>query len=114
MARYYSHTIILPDESHLDDFVVEINKQVTAYYPFVGEMHSTIYVDTPILLSYRADLDGKTVSLNQLTWALCDEANDICLSVDTLLIMCGRTVYDDNAIDIGYTKWEETSFHSVR
>lgn len=76
MARYYSHTIILPDESHLDDFVVEINKQVTAYYPFVGEMHSTIYVDTPILLSYRADLDGKTVSLNQLTWALCDEAND--------------------------------------
>lgn len=79
MARYYSHTIILPDESHLDDFVVEINKQVTAYYPFVGEMHSTIYVDTPILLSYRADLDGKTVSLNQLTWALCDEANDMVM-----------------------------------
>lgn len=76
MARYYSHTIILPDESHLDDFVVEINKQVTAYYPFVGEMHSTIYVDTPILLSYRADLEGKTVSLNQLAWALSDETND--------------------------------------
>lgn len=76
MARYYSHTVILPDETHLDDFVVEVNKHVAAYYPFVGEIHSTIYVDTPILLSHRADLEGKTVSLNQLAWALHDVEND--------------------------------------
>lgn len=76
MARYYSHTIILPDESHLEDFVVEVNKQVVAYYPFVGEIHSTIYIDTPILLSYRADLEGKTISFDQLAWALHDVDND--------------------------------------
>ena len=76
MARYYSHTIILPDETRLDEFVVEVSGHVIAYYPFVGEIHSTIYVDTPILLSYRADLEGKTVSLNQLAWALCDAANE--------------------------------------
>lgn len=76
MARYYSHTLILPDESRLDDFVVEVNKCVTAYYPFLGEVHSTIYVDTPILLSYRTDLDGKTVSLSQLAWALHDVDNN--------------------------------------
>lgn len=75
MARYYSHTIILPDESHLDEFVVEVNRHVVAYYPFVGEIYSTIYVDTPLLLSYRADLDGKTVTLSQLAWALHDEGN---------------------------------------
>lgn len=75
MARYYSHTVILPDETHLDDFVVEVNGHVTAYYPFTGEIHSTIYLDTPILLSHRADLEGKTVSLAQLAWAMHDEAN---------------------------------------
>lgn len=72
MARYCSHTVILPDENRLDDFVVEVASSVTAYYPFAGERHSTIYLDTPILLSYRADLDGKTVSLSHLTWALHD------------------------------------------
>lgn len=76
MARYYSHTIILPDESHLEDFVVEVDKQVVAYYPFVGEIHSTIYIDTPILLSHRADLEGKTISLDQLVWALHDAENE--------------------------------------
>lgn len=70
MPRYCSHTVILPDESRLDNFVVEVAGSVTAYYPFTGEVHSTIYFDTPILLSHRADLDGKTVSLTQLTWAL--------------------------------------------
>lgn len=73
MPRYCSHTIILPDENRLDDFVVEVTgNSVTAYYPFTGEVHSTIYFDTPILLTPRADLEGKTVSLNQLTWALRD------------------------------------------
>lgn len=73
MPRYCSHTVILPDENRLDDFVVEVTgNSVTAYYPFTGEVHSTIYFDTPILLSHRADLEGKTVSLNQLTWALRD------------------------------------------
>lgn len=70
MARYCSHTVILPDETRLDDYVVEVNGAVEAYYPFTGEMHSTIYIDMPILLSYRADLEGKTVSLTQLAWAL--------------------------------------------
>ena len=79
MARYYSRTVILPDETHLDDFVVEVSGCVITYYPFVGEIHSTIYLDTPLLLSYRADLDGKTVSLAQLSWALCDAANDTFL-----------------------------------
>lgn len=76
MARYYSHSLILPDETRLDDFVVEVSGHVTSYYPFLGEIHSTIYVDTPILLSHRADLEGKTVSLTQLSWALHDAAND--------------------------------------
>ena len=77
MARYYSHTVILPDESHLEDFVVEVDKSVVGYYPFVGEIHSTIYIDMPILLSYRTDLDGKTISLEQLAWALHDAGNKI-------------------------------------
>lgn len=72
MARYFSHLIILPDESRLEDFVVELNGGEVSYYPFVGEVHSTVYVDKPILLSYRKDLAGKTVSLSQLTWALHD------------------------------------------
>ena len=71
MPRYCSHTVILPDENRLDDFVVEVTgNSVTAYYPFTGEVHSTIYFDTPILLTPRADLEGKTVALTQLTWAL--------------------------------------------
>ena len=76
MARYCSHTVILPDENRLDDFVVEVAGTVTAYYPFAGERHSTIYLDTPILLSPRADLEGKTLSLTQLTWALRDAQHD--------------------------------------
>lgn len=76
MARYCSHTIILPDESHLDNFVVEVNHYVIAYYPFAGEKHSTIYFDTPILLSHRSDLDGKTISLTQLSWAIRDRESD--------------------------------------
>ena len=71
MPRYCSHTVILPDETSLDNFVVEVNHCVEAYYPFMGETHSTIYLDTPILLSPRADLEGKTVSLARLAWALC-------------------------------------------
>lgn len=70
MPRYCSHTVILPDENRLDNHVVEVDGRVTTYYPFTGEVHSTIYLDTPILLSHRADLEGKTVSLTQLTWAL--------------------------------------------
>ena len=76
MPRYCSHTVIFPDEHRLDDFVVEVAGCVTAYYPFAGERHSTIYLDTPILLSHRADLDGKTLSLTQLTWALRDAEHD--------------------------------------
>lgn len=77
MPRYCSHTVILPDESRLDDFVVEVaGNGVSAYYPFAGEMHSTIYFDTPILLSPRVDLEGKTISLTQLTWALHDTEHD--------------------------------------
>ena len=72
MARYYSHLIILPDESHLEDFIVELNGNQLSYYPFVGEIHSTTYIEKPILLSYRNDLEGKTVALSQLTWALRD------------------------------------------
>ena len=72
MARYCSHTIILPDENRFDNFIVEIEKHVVAYYPFMGEMHSTIYIDQPILISYRADLDGKTLSQSQMAWALHD------------------------------------------
>ena len=63
MARYYSHLIILPDESHLEDFIVELNGNQLSYYPFVGEIHSTTYIEKPILLSYRNDLEGKTVAL---------------------------------------------------
>lgn len=70
MARYCSHTVILPDGHLVNDFVVEVNKVVSVYYPFTGEMHSTIYLDTPILISYRDDLEGKTISLGQLNWAL--------------------------------------------
>ena len=80
MPRYCSHTVILPDENRLDDFVVEVTgNSVTAYYPFTGEVHSTIYFDTPILLSHRADLEGKTVVLTQLTWALSDTHGDTTL-----------------------------------
>lgn len=72
MARYYSHTIILPDETRLDDFVVEIIGREVTYFPFTGEIHSTVYVEYPILLTHRSDLQGKKVSLTQLTWALTD------------------------------------------
>lgn len=72
MARCYSHTIILPDETRLDDFVVEIHGREVTYFPFTGEIHSTVYVEHPILLTHRADLQGKTVSLTQLAWALTD------------------------------------------
>ena len=72
MPRFYSHTIILPDETRLNDFIVEINGGEVSYFPFAGEIHSTIYVEHPILLSRRADLQGKTVSLTQLAWALAD------------------------------------------
>lgn len=70
MSRYCSHTLILPDENRLDNFVVEVDGCVTTYYPFTGEVHSTIYVDQPILISYRPDLEGKTLSLSLLAWAL--------------------------------------------
>lgn len=70
MRRYYSHLIILPDGSRLEDFVVELNGDNVCYYPFVGETHSTAYLDSPILLSHRRDLAGKTISLNMLAWAL--------------------------------------------
>ena len=79
MSRYCSHTVILPDENHLDDFVVEVAGSVIAYYPFTGEMHSTIYLDAPILLSHRDDLDGKTISLTQFTWALYNNDGDTAL-----------------------------------
>ena len=79
MSRYSSHTIIMPDETMLDNHVVEVADKVIACYPFAGEMHTTLYLDTPILLSHRADLEGKTVSLAQLTWALgdADSADDM-------------------------------------
>lgn len=70
VLRYCSHTIILPDESRLDNQVVEMSEIVIAYYPFTGEVHSTIYIDTPILLSYRADLEGEVISLNRPTWGV--------------------------------------------
>lgn len=70
MTRYFSHLIILPDGSRLEDFVVEVNGSTFTYYPFSGEIHSTVYVDKPILLSYRNDLVGKTVTLDLLAWAL--------------------------------------------
>lgn len=75
MARYCSHTLILPDEVRLDNMVVEVAGSVVTYYPFAGEVYSTAYVDTPILLSYRADLEGKIVSLVQLAWALGGDVN---------------------------------------
>ena len=78
MSRYYSHTIILPDETRLDDFVVEINGGEVTYFPFAGEIHSTIDVEQPILLTRRADLQGKTVSMTQLAWALTgDDGHDM-------------------------------------
>ncbi|MBR5149523.1 MAG: hypothetical protein IKV15_10085 [Bacteroidaceae bacterium] len=70
MKRYFSHLIILPDGSRLEDFVVEVNGANFSYYPFTGEIHSTVYVDQPILLSSRADLAGKTITLDLLSWAL--------------------------------------------
>ena len=79
MPRYCSHTIILPDESRLDNSVVEVSGTVTTYYPFAGEVHTTLYLDTPILLSHRADLEGKTVSLTLLTWALHDASGATAL-----------------------------------
>ena len=70
MTRYFSHLIILPDGSRLEDFVVELHGATFTYYPFSGEIHSTVYVDKPIMLSYRNDLVGKTITLDLLSWAL--------------------------------------------
>ena len=72
MRRYYSHTVILPDETRLNDFVVEVCGSTVTWFPFTGEIHSTIYVEHPLLLSYRSDLQGKKLSLQQLSWALGD------------------------------------------
>lgn len=79
MSRYCSHTIIMPDETMLDNHVVEVADKVIACYPFAGEMHTTLYLDTPILLTPRADLEGKTVSLTQLAWALRDASGATAL-----------------------------------
>ena len=79
MPRYCSHTVILPDESRLDNTVVEVAGTVITYYPFAGEVHTTLYLDTPILLTPRADLEGKTVSLTQLAWALHDASDTTAL-----------------------------------
>lgn len=70
MKRYFSHLIILPNSTQLEDFIVEIYDEKFYYYPFTGELHSTTYLECPILLSFREDLEGKTLSLNQLNWAL--------------------------------------------
>lgn len=70
MARYFSHTVVLPDESRMDGLIVEVVGSSVSYYPFVGEVHSTVYVEGGILLSYRDDLQGKTVALGQLSWAM--------------------------------------------
>ena len=88
MARYCSHTVILPDESVFDNFVIEVNGVVEAYYPFTGEQHSTIYVDSPIFLSYRSDLEGKTVALNQLAWALRNDESGNSMMFAYRLIPC--------------------------
>lgn len=79
MAHYCTHTLILPDESRLDDMVLEVAGSVVAYYPFTGELHSTIYVNNPVLLSHRLDLEGKTVALTQLAWVLAGEDSDTLL-----------------------------------
>ena len=80
MARYCSHTLILPDESRLDNMVVEVDGGgVIAYYPFSGEAHSTIYIDAPILLTPRADLEGKIVLLSQPGWVLDNNTHTSCL-----------------------------------
>lgn len=79
MRRYYSHTVILPDDTRLNDFVVEVNGATVAYFPFMGEIHSTIYVEHPILLSYRSDLQGKMVTLQQMVWALGDADDKVTL-----------------------------------
>ena len=72
MSRYLSPTVILPDETHLNDFVVEVTGTTVSYYPFTGEQHTTLYVPDGILLSHRDDLDGKTFTLNLLSWAMGD------------------------------------------
>lgn len=78
MSRYFSHTVILPDESRLNDFVVEVLGNTLNYYPFSGEMHSTVYIEDGILLSYRDDLQDKTVSMEKLLWAMgCDEGDEL-------------------------------------
>jgi len=87
MRRYYSHIVILPDETRLNDFVVEVNGATVAYFPFMGEIHSTIYVEHPILLSYRSDLQGKMVTLQQLAWALGD-ADDKAILYAYFLTPC--------------------------
>ena len=53
---------------------VKTDTALRPLYPFMGEVHSTIYVDAPILLSHRADIGGKSISLTQLDWALHDDA----------------------------------------
>lgn len=58
MARFFSHTVILPDGTHLADVVVELTARSVSYYPFSREIHSTVYVEHPILLSHRGDLHG--------------------------------------------------------
>ena len=94
MARYCSHTIILPDESILDNFVVEVNGFVEAYYPFSGEQHSTIYIDSPLFLSYRSDLEGKTIALDQLTWAFRNDESDDSMIFAYRLTPCPSCVGD--------------------
>lgn len=84
MARFYAHTLILPDNTHLDNFIIEVSPQGVLYYPFMGEIHSTIYIDKIILCSYRADLNDKTIALNQLEWALGTASNKAELYVYTL------------------------------
>lgn len=95
MTRYYSHLIILPDGTRLEDFVVEVDGRNIAYYPFVGEIHSTVYLDKPILLSYRDDLEGKSIALDLISWALLDgEATEkVCAYSLTPCAECAKGRY---------------------
>ena len=72
MRRYYSHTVILPDETRLNDFVVEVCGSTVTWFPFTGEIHSTIYVWYGDLRGLRAEAHSIPTRRSPLLYASGD------------------------------------------
>lgn len=102
VKRYFSHTVILPDGTRRPDSIVEFSARSVTCYPFSGEIHSTVYVEHPILLSHRGDLHGCVLATDSPLSSMLGDDTDSALYAyslapssqgDSLLTLLGPAVY---------------------